>query len=329
MRIFENHRQSGNFRQPRRGRDGDCEFTATAFPIVRHLRLRVELRAGERPGHTFLARDRRRLHRQRDLNRVGHFCVRFRHRFETNFCRGKIDIVHLRFESKDGGRIARPGLRGAIAADQFATRIRRAARSDLLRVGKVLLHDCAQFDFIAIAQKTRQRGVDKQRLGNLHRRARVAAELVRLRLTDRDDAIRRKIIRHSKIKFRFAVLAGFQTALPKRKRLEFFSHVGHVRDRFFFAAADDKPFFGQARQFDFLDVALERLIAADRKWISAIKIFEDLRQCPVAKFQDCVVHGEHHKIGISHWLAFRSDVHVAANSFARLYRSICEMRLNF
>ena len=238
--------------------------------------------------------------------------------------------MHLRFESEDGGCIARRGLRGAIAADQFAVGIRHAARSDLLRVGKVLLHDCAQFDFIAIAQKTRQRGVDKQRLGNLHRRARVAAELVRLRLTDRDDAIRRKIVRHSKIKFRFAVLAGFQTALPKRKRLEFFPHVSHVRDPFFLAAAaDDKPFFGQARQFDFLDVALERLIAADRKWISAIKIFEDLRQCPVAKFQDCVVHGEHHKIDISYWLAFRSDAHVAPNSFARLYRSICQMRLDF
>ena len=116
-----------------------------------------------------------------------------------------------------------------LSRDELALRIRHATDRNLFGIGKILLHGGAQFDFVAVAQKSRQRRIDQQRLGNLHRRAGVAAELIRFRLPDRDDAIRREIVRRDEIERRFAVGAGFQTALPKRERLKFLANIGDVR----------------------------------------------------------------------------------------------------
>ena len=153
-----------------------------------------------------------------------------------NFDRGKIDIGHFRLESEDGWSVAMRGLSRGIGAHQFAARVRDAPHQDLVVIGEVFSRHRPQFDFIAIAQKTRQRRIDQERLGNLYRLAGVAAKLIRLCLTDRDDAIRREIIGRGKFKSRFAVGACFQAALPEGQGAKFFPHIFDVGRLRLFAA---------------------------------------------------------------------------------------------
>ena len=101
------------------------------------------------------------------------------------------------------------GLRGAVAIGQFATRIRHTAHDHVVVLSKVFANDGAQFDFIAIAQKTRQRRIDQERLGNFYGLLGIASELMRLRLTDRDNAISRQVIGRWELELRLAVRAGF------------------------------------------------------------------------------------------------------------------------
>ena len=100
------------------------------------------------------------------------------------------------------------GLSCAVAIDQFATAVGHAAHHDVIIFGKVFAHNRAQFDLVAIAQKARQRRIDQKWFGNFHRLLSIAAELMRLRLTDRNDAIGREIIRRDKIENGLAPATG-------------------------------------------------------------------------------------------------------------------------
>ena len=141
-----------------------------------------------------------------------------------------------------------------------------------------MLHHCAQFDFITVAKKTRQNRIDEQRFRNLHRRTGVAAELIRFRLTDRDNAISREIIRRGEIESRFAISASLQTPLPERESPKFFARVGDVREGFFAAITDDESFLGETLLRNLFDIILKRLITANRKRIPAIKAGEKIRE---------------------------------------------------
>ena len=101
------------------------------------------------------------------------------------------------------------GLRGAVAANQFATRIRHTAHHHVIVLGKVFANNGAQFDLIAIAQKARQRRIDQERLGNLYRLLGIAPELMRLGLTDCDKTIGRQVIGRRELECSFAIRAGF------------------------------------------------------------------------------------------------------------------------
>jgi hypothetical protein len=191
-----------------------------------------------------------------------------------------------------------------------------------------LLHHCAQFDFITVAKKAWQRGIDEQRLGNLHRRTGVSAELIRFRLADRDNAIRRKIIRCGEIERRLAIAPSLQTPLPERERPKFLAQVGNVRQGFFAAITDDESLLGETLLRDLFDIILKRLIASDRKRIPGLKAGQQIRESPIAKFQHCIVNCENDKIDISNRLAFRRNPHFAVDGFAWLHRSVCEMRLD-
>ena len=70
-----------------------------------------------------------------------------------DFRRSQLAIGDFRFETENGGRIPRCPLRRAIGYQQFAIRIRDAARGDLFRIREIFLHDSAQLHFIAIAQE--------------------------------------------------------------------------------------------------------------------------------------------------------------------------------
>ena len=118
----------------------------------------------------------------------------------------------------------------------------------------------------------------------MDRRTGVSAELIRFRLADRDNAIRRKIIRCGEIESRLAIAASLQTPLPERERPKFLAQVGDVREGFFAAITDDESFFGETLLRNLFDVILKRLIAADRKWIPKIKAGQKIRELPIAKF---------------------------------------------
>ena len=135
----------------------------------------------------------------------------------------------------------------------------------------------AQFDFIAIAQKTRQRRINQQRLGYFHRLRRIRSELIRLRLADGHDAIRGQIIRSDEFKSDLAVSVSFQTALPIRQCAKLFADIFDVRDRFLAAVADRESFLRQTELGKTIDVTVERLVSAHGKRISRIKFLADRR----------------------------------------------------
>ena len=120
----------------------------------------------------------------------------------------------------------------------------------------------AQFDFIALAQKTRQRQIDQERFRYFHRLGRVAAELIHLGLADRHDAICGQVIWRDEFERDLTVSASLQIALPKRESAKFFANIFDVRDRFLSAIADDESFLGQTEFGEILDITMERLVSA-------------------------------------------------------------------
>ena len=86
------------------------------LPCIGHHATRVELRTFERTSRAFLAHNRRRLHRERDLHRVRHFVVGFRDRFKADLCWHEVDVRDFRLETEHRRRVAVGGLRRAIFA---------------------------------------------------------------------------------------------------------------------------------------------------------------------------------------------------------------------
>ena len=136
VRIIKNHRHARDF-----GSHGEVETVALNFPRPRFQFSGIDLFASncgpvKGPATLSLRTICRRLHRQRDLDRVRHFRVGFRDRFETNFRRRKLAIATFALKRKTVGAFRVVFLRRAIGYQQFAIRVRDAARGDLFRSAK-------------------------------------------------------------------------------------------------------------------------------------------------------------------------------------------------
>ena len=126
--------------------------------------MSIELRTIEGTCYAFLAHNRWRLHWNRDLHRVRHLLVRTRDRFEAHLRRREIGVGDLCLETEHRRRVALRRLGYHIATEQFHVGIRDTPRRDSVVVGKILPNNGAQFNFIAVAQETRQSQVDQERL---------------------------------------------------------------------------------------------------------------------------------------------------------------------
>ena len=150
----------------------------------------------------------------------------------------------------------------------------------------------AQFDLIALAQKTRQRQIDQERLGYFYSLRCIAAELIRLGLADRHDAICGQVIRRDELECHSAVSPCFQTALPIRESAKFFANIFDVRNHFLSAIADDESFLGQTEFGQVLDITMQRLVSAYGENVLWVKTRANVRQLPIAQRKNRVVNCE-------------------------------------
>ena len=108
-----------------------------------------------------------------------------------------------------------------------------------------------------------------------------------------------------------------------------FRHIFYIRHRFFSATADDETFLRQTALGDFLDVIFQRLVVANGKRISRIKIFENVRKLPVAEFQDRVIHCEHRQVRVRDRFRFGRHAQFPVHVLARFNGSAGKMRFDF
>ena len=187
----------------------------------------------------------------------------------------------------------------------------------------------AQFDFIALAQKTRQRQIDQERFRYFHRLSRIAAKLIRLGLADRHDAICRQIIRRNEFEFHSAVSACFQATLPKRESAKFFANIFDVRDHFLSAIADDESFLGQTEFGQVLDITVQRLVSAYGENVLWVKTRANVRQLPIAQRKNRVVNCEHEQISVGNRFVLRCHQHFTTHHITRFRGRVGEVRRNF
>src|SRR5439155_1850033 len=110
--------------------------------------------------------------------------------FKADLCRRQFGIADFCLETKYRRRIALRTLACYISTKKLDIGVRDTARRHTVGVGKVLPDHHAQFDFIAVTEKTRQGQIDQERLRYFHRLRGVAAELIRFRLADCRYAVR-------------------------------------------------------------------------------------------------------------------------------------------